>query len=181
MKDMKANGIHTRQIQRLVKDGHIVKMKAGLYRLADIQPGETSGFVEVCLAMPKAIICLSSALAFHELTTFVPTSIAFAIPRSDKPVNLPSPTNEPFFFSENQYKAGIEHIETKAGLVRIYGVEKTVCDLFRFRNKLGEDLALEGLKEYLKLRNRDLNKLMKFAEICRVKAIVSQYVKAIVG
>ena len=79
MKDMKASGIHTRQIQTLVKDGRIVKMKPGLYRLADIQPGETSGFVEVCLAMPKAIICLSSALAFHELTTFVPTAIAFAI------------------------------------------------------------------------------------------------------
>ena len=181
MKEMKASGIHTREIQKLVKDGRIVKVKAGLYRLADLQPGESHGLVEICLAMPKAVICLSSALAFHELTTFVPTVISFAIPRSDKPVKLSYPPNEPYFFSENQYKAGIEHHETKAGHIRIYDAEKTVCDLFRYRNKLGEDLPLEGLKDYLNRRNRDLNKLMKFAEVCRVKGIVSQYVKAIVG
>ncbi len=181
MKEMKASGIHTREIQKLVKDGRIVKVKPGLYRLADLQPSESHGLVEICLAMPKAVICLNSALAFHELTTFVPTVISFAIPRSDKPGKLSYPPNEPYFFSENQYKAGIEHHETKAGHIRVYGPEKTVCDLFRFRNKLGEDLALEGLKEYLKRRNRDLNKLMKFAEVCRVKGTVSQYVKAIVG
>jgi predicted transcriptional regulator of viral defense system len=131
--------------------------------------------------MPEAVICLTSALAFHEFTTFVPTAIAFAIPRSNKSVRLSHPPAEPHFFSSNQYKAGTEHTDTKAGPIRIYGVEKTVCDLFRFRNKIGEDFAFEGLKEYLKLRNRDLTKPMKFAEICRVKAIVSQYVKAIVG
>lgn len=181
MKEMKARGIHTRQIQKLVKAGRIVKVKPGLYRLADLQTGESNGMVEICLAMPKAVVCLSSALAFHELTTFVPTVISFAIPRAGKPARLSYPPNEPYFFSANQYKAGIEHHETKAGHIRVYGPEKTVCDLFRFRNKLGEDLALEGLKEYLKRRNRDLNKLRKFSQVCRVKGIISQYVKAIVG
>jgi len=181
MKDMKASGFQTRDIRKLVEKGRLVKVKAGLYRLADIRPGEATGLVEICLAMPKAVICLTSALAFHELTTFVPTAISFAIPMSDKPINLSYPPNEPYFFSANQYTAGIEHHETKAGHVRVYGPEKTVCDLFRFRNKLGEDLALEGLKEYLKRRNRDLNKLMTFAKVCRVNGSVSQYVKAIVG
>lgn len=181
MKDMKANGFQTRDIQKLVEKGHLVKVKPGLYRLADTRPGESSGLVEICLAMPKAVICLSSALAYHELTTFVPTAISFAIPRSDKPIKLSLPPNEPYYFSENQYKAGIEYHETKVGHIRIYGPEKTVCDLFRFRNKIGEDLPLEGLKEYLRRRNRDLNRLMKFADVCRVKSIVSQYVKAIVG
>jgi predicted transcriptional regulator of viral defense system len=181
MKDMKASGFQTRDIQKLVENGRLVKVKPGLYRLADIRPGEVSGLVEICLAMPKAVICLTSALAFHELTTFIPTAISFAIPRSDKPVTLSHLPNEPYYFSADQYKAGIEHHETKTGYIRIYGSEKTVCDLVRFRNKLGEDLALEGLKEYLRRRNRDLNKLMTFAEVCRVKGIVSQYVKAIVG
>lgn len=181
MKEIKASGFQTRDIRKLVEEGRLVKVKPGLYRLADIPPGETSGLVEICLAMPKSIICLTSALAFHELTTFVPTSISFAIPMPSKPVKLSYPPNDPYYFSERQYKAGIEHHETKAGLVRIYGREKTVCDLFRFRNTLGEDLALEGLKAYLKRRNRDLNKLMNFAEICRARGIVSQYVKALVG
>jgi predicted transcriptional regulator of viral defense system len=173
MKDMKASGFQTRDIRKLVEDGQLVKVKAGLYRLADIRPGETTGLVEICLAMPKAVICLTSALAFHGLTTFVPTAISFAIPASDKPIDLSYPPSQPYFFSENQYKAGIEHHETKEGHIRVYGPEKTLCDLFRFRNKLGEDIALEGLKEYLKRRSRDLNKLMKFAQVCRVKGTVS--------
>jgi len=181
MKDLKASGFQTRDVRKLVDQGQLVKVKAGLYRLADVQPGETTGLVEICLAMPKAVICLTSALAFHELTTFVPAAISFATPMSDKPINLPSLPTEPYFFSRNQYQAGVEHHETRAGQIRVYGLEKTVCDLFRYRNKLGEDLALEGLKEYLRRRSRDLNKLMKFARVCRVKGILSQYVKAIVG
>ena len=181
MKDMKASGFQTRDIRNLLKADRIVKVKPGVYRLADAQPGESSGLVEVCLAMPKAVICLSSALVFHDLTTFVPTAITYAIPRSDKPVKLVHPSTEPYFFSEAQYKTGVEHRETKFGDIRLYGMEKTICDCFRFRNKLGEDIALEGLKEYLRRRNRDLNKLMKLAEVCRVERIVSQYVKAIVG
>ncbi len=181
MKDLKASGFQTRAVRKLVENGRLVKVKAGLYRLVDIRPGETSGLVEICLAMPKAVICLTSALAFHELTTFVPTAISFAIPGSDKPIKLSNPPNEPYYFSVDQYKAGIEHHETRAGHIRIYGVEKTVCDIIRFRNKLGEDIALEGLKQYLKRRNRDLNRLKTFAEVCRVKGIVSQYVRTIVG
>jgi predicted transcriptional regulator of viral defense system len=181
MKDLKASGFQTRDIRKLVEHGQLVKLKAGLYRLDDVQPGEATGLVEICLAMPKAVICLTSALSFHGLTTFVPTAISFAIPVSDKPIELSHLPTEPYFFSINQYKAGIERQETRAGQMRIYGVEKTVCDLFRYRNRLGEDLALEGLKEYLRRRNRDLNKLMKFAHVCRVKGILSQYVKAIVG
>ena len=181
MKDMKTSGFQTRDIQKLVQKGRLIKVKSGLYRLADIQPGEASGMVEICLAMPKAVVCLSSALAFHDLTTFIPTAISFAIPRTDKPVKLSHPPNEPFYFSKNQYTSGIEHHESKAGHIRIYGPEKTVCDLFRLRNRLGEDLALEGLKEYLSRRNRDLNRLIRMADVCRVKGVVTQYVRAIVG
>lgn len=181
MKEMKASGIHTREILKAVDGGDIVKVKAGLYRLSELELGESSGLVEVCLAIPKAVISLSSALAFHELTTFVPTAITYAIPRANKPIKLSYPPTESFYFSEAQYKAGIEHHETKAGHIRLYGIEKTICDCFRFRNKLGEDIVMEGLKTYLRQRNRDLNKLMKFAEICRVKGIISQYVKVIMG
>lgn len=181
MKDMKASGFQTRDIRNLLKAGQIVKVKPGVYRLADTQPGESSGLVEVCLAMPKAVICLSSALAFHELTTFVPTAITYAIPRSDKPITLAHPPTVPYFFSEAQYKTGVEYHETKSGDIRLYGMEKTICDCFRFRNRLGEDIALEGLKEYLRRRDRDLSKLAKLAKVCRVGGIVSQYVKAIRG
>lgn len=181
MKELKSRGFQTRDIQKLFRQGKLEKVKPGLYRLADMLPGPDSGMVEICLAMPKAVICLTSALAYHELTTFIPTAISFAIPRSDKPVKLLHLPNEPYYFSENQYKAGIERHQAEAGQIRVYGPEKTVCDMFRYRNKLGEDLALEGLKEYLRRSNRDLNKLMEFAKVCRVKGMVTQYIKGIIG
>jgi predicted transcriptional regulator of viral defense system len=180
MKSMKACGFQTRDIHKLVIAERIVKIKPGVYRLTDIQYGESSGLVEVCLSMPKAVICLSSALAFHELTTFVPSFITYAIPRANKPIKLFHQPTETYYFSEAQYKPGIEYHETNAGQIRIYCIEKTICDCFRFRIKLGEDLAIEGLKTYLRRQNRDLNKLMKFAELCRVKGILFQYVKALV-
>lgn len=180
MKGLKKQGFQTRDVKVLVKAGRIAKIKPGLYRLAQISPTDTTSMVELCLAIPKAVVCLTSALAFLDLTTFVPSRISYALPRADKPIDLNSPT-EPFYFSETQYKAGIQEIETKGGTVRVYGPEKSICDSFRFRNKLGEDIALEALKTYLRRRDRDLNKLMRYAEICRAKGIISQYVRAIVG
>jgi predicted transcriptional regulator of viral defense system len=181
MKDMKTSGIYTREIQKATDAGDIVKVKPGLYRLSNLELGETNGLVEVCLSNQKAVICLTSALAFHELTTFVPSSITYAIPRIYKPSKLQFPPTESYYFSPTQYKAGIEHRETKAGDIRIYCIEKTICDCFRFRNKLGEDIAIEGLKTYFRRKGWNINNLMKFAEICRVKGTISQYVKAIVG
>jgi len=180
MKDLKEQGFQTRDIRRLVAEGKIKRIKPGLYRLSGVSPGDATGIVELCLAIPKAVICLTSALAFYELTTFVPSRISYALPRSDKPISLSSPT-EPYYFSESQYKAGIEKLETKAGQIRIFGPEKTICDCFRFRNKLGEDIALEALKTYLRRRDRDLNKLMKYAEISRARTALSQYVKALLA
>ena len=178
MKEMKASGFQTRDIRKLDEERRVVKVKPGLYRLADIQLSEDNGLVEVCLAMPKAVICLISALAYHDLTTFVPTTITFAIPRWQKPIKLTYPPSQPYYFSGEQYKGGIELRETKVGHVRIYVPEKTICDCSRFRNKLGEDLALEALQQYLKRRNRDLNKLMKFAELCRVRGVIELCLKA---
>ena len=143
MKDMKASGIHTRAILKLIDEGEIVKVKPGLYRLADLQPDETSGLIEVCLAMPKAVICLASALAFHELTTFMPPSVNFAIPRSDKPIKLRYPPNNPFYFSEEQYGAGIEQHDAKTGHIRIYGPEKQFAVPFDFETGLAKILPLK--------------------------------------
>ncbi len=181
MSELKAAGIHTRAIRDLYDSGTIAKVKPGLYRLASIAPSSESGMVEICLAMPKAVVCLASALSFHGLTTFIPTKISVAIPRDSKPNRIESTPTEIFYFSPEQHKAGIKQHKTRTGAIRIYGPEKTVCDMFRYRNKIGIDLAAEGLREYLRNSKRDVKALMKFAEICRVKQIVSQYTKAILG
>ncbi len=181
MKDLKASGFQVRVIRQLVLDGKLVKVKPGLYRLSALQPDENIGLVEICHAIPKAVISLTSALEFHDLTTHIPTYISFAVPRWYKPPKIDSVPSKAYYFSLAQYGTGIEYHETQKGLIRIYGPEKTICDCFRFRHKLGEDLALEGLKSYLKRRTRDLQKLSMSSKICRVEKVVQHYVRAIIG
>ena len=85
------------------------------------------------------------------------------------------------YFRNTFYKTGIDILKTKYGEIKIYNIEKTICDMFRYRNKLGEDLAIEGLKSYLKDKKADLNKLREFAGICQVKTNMMPYVKALVN
>ena len=178
--ELRAAGFHTRDIAKLVENGDLVKLKPGLYRLPDIpETGEINpGFVDVCKAIDGSVICLLSALAHYELTTFNPPEIYTAIPGDKKPptqVNIPVKI---FYFQKRVYNPGIDTISTGYGDVRIYSREKTLCDVFRYRKKLGEDIALEGLKNYLRSDQVNIAQLMHFAKICKVKSAMMPYLKA---
>lgn len=182
MKELRAASFQTRDIANLVEDGTLEKIKPGLYRLADLpdDPKVGRGETDVCRAIPEGVICLVSALEYHRLSTFVPKAVHIAVPRSLKPSRIAYPPVKVFYFSEAQYKAGIETLKTAAGPVKIYCAEKTLCDIFRYRNKLGEDLALEGLKEYLRRKDADPGRLLRYADICRVKKLILPYLKILV-
>jgi predicted transcriptional regulator of viral defense system len=183
MKDFKEKAFKPREIKALLDEGKIDKIKAGLYRTADLEfPAEVGiGLVDVSKASPDAIICLISALSHYRLTTFNPSKISAAIPNKKYAPKLIYPPVEIFYFRERFYKPGIETIETPYGEIRIYSREKSVCDMFRYRNKLGEDIALESLKNYVKGKDADLYKLKEYAEICQVKSVLLPYLKALVG
>jgi predicted transcriptional regulator of viral defense system len=193
MKELKTASFQTRDIARLLKEGAIVKVKPGLYRLANI--GEmvfplpkikgsgsmiSQGIIDVCKAIPDGVICLVSALAFHDLTTFNPSEIYVAIPNAAKVPKIDFPPLRVFYFRERFYKPGIEHITAPNCTIKIYNKEKTICDMFRYRNKYGEDLALEGLRNYLSRKEANVNKLRRYAEICQVKTNMMPYLKALV-
>ena len=91
------------------------------------------------------------------------------------------PPIKPFFFRERFYTPGIEHIRISAGEIRVYGREKTVCDRFRYRHKLGEDLALEALKQYLKLKEAGTTRLLECAAVCQARTVMMPYLKALVA
>ncbi len=183
MKELRAASFQTRDIAELVRTGKIEKVKPGLYRLPDIAPHPhlNPSFVEVTHAAPKGIITLASALAHYELTTFVSSEIYVAIPMADKPPKLDYPPVRFFYFSERFYKAGIQEIKTASTIVRIYNKEKTICDMFRYRETLGENLALEALKNYLHLKDANIRKLHEYAALCRVKSVMLPYLKALVA
>jgi predicted transcriptional regulator of viral defense system len=177
--ELRDKGFQSRDITNLFDKGILEKVQPGLYKLANSDV--TSGFVDVSKAMPQAVIALASALAYHELTTFNPSKVQLAIPNDAKPSKINFPPVEVYYFRQTQYKVGIEQITIQGHQVKIYNREKTICDMFRYRNKLGEDLALEGLKNYLNLSDSNLNELQKYMQICRVKTVMKPYLKALVS
>jgi len=179
MSELRSAGFQTRDISKLCEEGILEKVKAGLYKLSSSDV--TSGYVDVSKAIPEAVIAVASALSFHELTTFNPSKIHIAIPHDAKPKGINFPPVEVYYFRKAQYEPGIEQVEIQGHSVKVYNREKTVCDMFRYRNKLGEDLALEGLQNYLNRSDSNLNELSKFMKICRVKTVMEPYVKAMVA
>lgn len=181
MKEMKDANIHTRDIADLVRENLIDKIKPGFYRLADYKffKDINLSLITVSRAEPQAVICLISALDYYEMTDFNPSEIYYAIPHSKKSKTIITPPVKIFYFRERFYKPGIEVIKTKYGEIRIYNKEKTVCDMFRYRNKLGEEFAMQALKNYLGQKKKSIASLIKFAEICQVKTVMMPIIKSL--
>jgi predicted transcriptional regulator of viral defense system len=173
--------IQARTLRSLVAEGTAHKVKPGLYKLTS--SGATAGawenFVDVCTAMPSAVICLYSALNYYDLTTFNPPRVAIALPRNMTPARMSFPPIKAFRFSERFYSPGIEHIREGTGHFRIYSPEKTICDCFRLRGSLGEDLALEALKAYVQSHRFDSARLDEMAAVCRVTSVIKPYLRAL--
>ena len=175
--DFKDQGFQPRKIRELLDSGKIEKLKSGLYTLPD---QNVHSFRIVQMAIPKSVIALISALAWYNLTTQNPDQVYIAIPQSEKPPKLEWPPISVHYFSARIYQAGIRRIQIDGHDIQIYDREKSICDMFRFRKQLGEDIALEALTRYLNSEKRDLNKLSEMMEISRVSTVMKPYVKAII-
>ena len=148
------------------------------YGYAYLKDLKNQSMIDVCMAMPKAVVCLHSALSYYNLTTTLPSLVMAAISRESKPVKIEYPPVDVFYFSVQNYQTGIDEIYEKTGKFKIYNIEKTIIDCFRYRNKLGEDTALEGLRNYLKRKNYNINKLLEYAKIGRMTNIIKPYIEA---
>jgi predicted transcriptional regulator of viral defense system len=181
MSEMRKTGIHPRIISEMTKNGQLEKVKRGLYRLADFKTisNFTISFQDVCKAEPWAIICLLSAAEYYQMTTFNPSEIYVAIPRTKKPKKIIYPPVKHFYFSDKLYKNGVLKIKTRSGYIKIFDKEKTICDLFRYIKRIGEDTAIESLNKYLSdKKSRNINKLIRFAKICNVEKQITPYIKS---
>ncbi len=179
--DFISKGIHPSKLKQPIQEAKVEKIKWGLYRLADKEHNPMRDLVDVCEAIPKAVICLYSALSHYGLTTFVPTEIMVAVPQGYHAPKLTYPPVQVFHFSEKQYEAGIDTVKIKEGTYRIYNAEKSVCDAFRFRRKLGDDVAKESLFTYLEKSDKSVKKLTDMATICRMSNIMRPYIEARMG
>ena len=177
MKGLKKAGIHTRVIAAGVQNGIIEKVKPGLYKLLDFPFDENESFVSVCKANKQAVIALLSAASYYELTTYDPPEIYVVVPHNTDRFELAYPPVKVYYFIDKFYIPGISEIETASGKIKIYSKEKTIVDLFRYKDKLGEDTALECLKTYMRLKNRKVNKLGEMAQKTGMYNKMEAYIK----
>lgn len=172
-------GIHRKMLYAMRDAGLIEKLERGLYRLADLPPLGNPDLVSVAMKMPAGVICLISALSFHEITTQVPHEVYVALKRGTEPPRLKHPPVRFFWFTGEAFTEGIETPKVDGVLLRIYSPEKTVADCFKYRNKVGLDTAIEALKLYRERKHVKVNELIRFARVCRVEKVMRPYLEAL--
>jgi predicted transcriptional regulator of viral defense system len=172
-------GIHPRTLYVLRDAGALEQLARGLYRLADLPPLSNPDLVTVAHKIPQAVVCLVSALAFHELTTQIPHAVDLALESGSTRPRLAFPPVRVFWFSGPAWSEGVEAHQLDGTPVRIYGPEKSVADAFKFRRRLGLDLAIEALRAYRQEPDFDVNRLLHYARVCRVEQVMSPYLEAL--
>jgi predicted transcriptional regulator of viral defense system len=171
-------GVHPATLYRMRDEGDLVQIGRGLFRLATLPPLSNPDLVHVALRAPKCVVCLISALSFHDLTTQIPHEVSIAIPCGYRPPRLDHPPLRVFRFSGKALSAGVETHEIDGFPVRVYGPEKTIADCFRFRSKIGSDVAIEALKAYCRRKGAKVDDLLRYARVCRVEKVMQPYLEA---
>jgi predicted transcriptional regulator of viral defense system len=172
-------GIHPRTLYDMRDAGVVEQLSRGLYRLADLPPLGSPDLVTVALKIPAGVVCLISALAYHEITTQIPHEVHLALPRGTEPPRLKHPPLRVFWFTGGSFTEGIETHKVDGIGLRVYSPEKTLADCFKYRNKLGLDMVLEALRLYISRKQPNANDLMKFARVCRVENVMRPYLEAL--
>jgi predicted transcriptional regulator of viral defense system len=179
MNEALTQGITRYMLYTLRDQGYLETISRGLYQLKDSPPLSQPDLVTVSLIVSKGIICLLSALDYHQLTTQIPRQIHLALPKDSRSPRLSYPPIRVYRFGKNAYLAGIEEKIIDGVTVRIYNPEKTLVDCFKFRNTLGMDIVLEALRMYqVPHRIKDYQTLLEYAKICRVESVIRPYLEA---
>lgn len=178
MSDAVNAGITRTVLYGLHEDGILEKISRGVFRLKELPSISNPDLAIIALRSPKAVLCLISALSFHEITTQIPHKIYIALPIktiSPRVDDLPLSVH---WFSGQSYQSGIEEHEIDGVKVKVYSVEKTLADCFKFRNAIGMDVVLEALKLYRSRKRLNVSDLLKYARICRVERVMTPYLEA---
>jgi len=172
-------GIHRSTLYALVKNGKLERLCRGVYRMTDSSPLSNPDLILVAKRIPKGVICLLSALSFHEITTQIPHEIHIALSFGAEEPRLKYPPIRTFRFSNLAFTEGIQTYRIDKAKIKVYSPEKTLTDCFKFRNTIGLDTAIEALKLYRDRRDMKIDDIMHFATICRVTKIIRPYLEAL--
>ncbi|MBI9086393.1 MAG: type IV toxin-antitoxin system AbiEi family antitoxin domain-containing protein [Desulfobacterales bacterium] len=173
-------GIHPGTLYAMRDSGALEVISRGVYRLADIPPLANPDLVTVATRIPSGVVCLISALSFHELTTQIPHVVHVALRRGAEEPRLDFPPIQTYRFTGESFSEGVETHDHDGVGVRIFSPEKTLADCFKFRNKVGLDTVVEAVRFYREQRRFKVDELMRFARICRVQNVIRPYLEAVI-
>jgi predicted transcriptional regulator of viral defense system len=179
-RDLKALGIPGTYLHRLVQHGRLERLARGLYRLPGHEITAQHGLAQVCAKIPHGVVCLLSALQFHELTTQWPPEVWIAIDRKGAKPTVNGLPVRVVRFSGAALRAGVEERQIEGVTVRVTNPAKTVADCFKYRNKLGQDVALEALRDCWRKRKATVDELWQYAKVCRVAKVMRPYMESLV-
>jgi predicted transcriptional regulator of viral defense system len=172
-------GVQPRVLYAMRDSGLVVREARGLYRLANEQVWSDPDLAIVSLLIPKGVVCLISALYFHQITTQIPHEVYIALPRDSEKPRIKYPPTRFFWISPAPFKAGIERHRIDNVDIQVYSVAKTVADCFKFRNSIGMDVALDALREGLRQKKATPNEVQQFARVDRVERVMLPYLEAL--
>jgi predicted transcriptional regulator of viral defense system len=179
-RDLTARGIPHTYLYPLERQGYLQRVSRGVYRLSSQEPHEQSALAEACKRLPNAVVCLLSALRFHQIGTQSPYEVWMAIASKARAPRLEYPPLRVVRFSGAALSEGIEEHASPDGPIRVYSVPKTVVDCFRYRNKIGLDVALEALQASLRERRVTVDELWHYARMLRMANVMRPYLEATV-
>ena len=177
-RDLEAKGIARQYLVLAMRQGLIERLARGLYRTPGIVATEHQSFAQVCKKTPTGVVCLLSALRFHDLTTQNPHEVWLAIGQKANSPRMDTVTLRIIRFSGKALTEGVETHKIHRIPVRVYGIAKTVADCFKCRNKIGLNVAVEALRDCLEQRKASVDELVRYARICRVERVMSPYLEA---
>jgi predicted transcriptional regulator of viral defense system len=172
-------GVHPRTLYEMRDAGVLDQLARGVYRLTELPVLGDPDLATVALKIPHGVLCLISALAFHEMTTLIPHEIYLAVSRGTTHPRLDYPPLRIFWFTDKAFTQGIE-THTRDGIrVKVYSPEKTLADCFKYRNKIGIDTVIEALRLYQQRKPVKVEQLLRFARVCRVSKVMKPYLEAL--
>jgi predicted transcriptional regulator of viral defense system len=177
--DVRAHDWSPQLLIRLHHAGKLQRFARGLYGLPDAEVTEHQTLIEVCQRVPKAVLCLLSALQYHEIGTQLPHDVWIALPEATHAPVLDYPPLRITRLRGAAYSDGIQTVTERGASIRVYCAAKTVTDCFKFRNKIGLDVALEALKDAWRSRKVTMAELSHFARINRVERVMQPYLEAV--
>lgn len=177
--ELESNGISRPQLSRMVAAGQLQQVARGLYALSSYQPTEHVALITVARRAPEVLFCLLTALRLHDLTTQAPFEVWIAIGNKARVPKLNYPPLRVVRFSNVTLSQGVETRVSDGVELKVTNVAKTVADCFKFRNKIGLDVALEALREVRRDKRATNEELWRYAKLCRVAGVMSPYLEAI--